>query len=832
MMIHILGNPNKPSSPDQREDFFSYDVYKFTKHMKGKFKMIHYGIPGAKVDCKHIDLPAGNLEAWNLEANRLIGMNKKPGDIILCFYGSDNQAATLGHTDCKVIEAHIGYHTTAVFAPYRIFVSYAQMHYYYGQQGMMMNPSWWDVVIPNAMDVDEFEFKQDKQDYMVYLGRVQDDKGINIAIQTADKAKKKLIIAGNPKSLYHLGYSYTPKHVELVGPVNPEQRKELLANAMCLIAPTHYIEPFGNIVVEAHLSGTPTITSDWGGFVDTNIHGVTGYRCRLAQDFVNAVAKVDQLDKKVIRDHAVSRYSDEVIYEQMRQYILRVVRGDWYQEAGAPTPETREVMPEHARKEWDEIGMKLNQEARGKVAKKYFLPDEYEFSVIIPTMGAVDRDQLLSWIVELDMCPLVKEILIVDNSDGNVGYLNHQNLPKVRFVYSGENIYVNPAWNISVLEAKCNNVILANDDIVLEDITGILTFIAGNLKDGMIIGLHPDQQGQYELHPGHCIENGWGRLIAIKKWSYRPLPRDLKIWYGDDLLTKINDAYSISGVKGNISGSASVYLPEMKSVRERDMAIYPSLIDDYANRKRICHIIMSCGRPEYLVKTLDSLNKLDFGNHRVYTILVDDYPDGRDDKWFRDIAARYRINNLILNTKNKGLSKVWSDLWDMMKDMFFDYIVHQEDDVVLEHPFHIDDWIDILESGDDVCSAVLTRQKWYFHEEETQPRDDDEVLSGYRIEKRDFVFSPMMSLYRNSLTREGIKEKVGFNLNEGMIMQYLRGKGQKCAYIKTHEGHNMITHIGDWFHGKRVLPGEPNYEKFSHYDPDKFYCSKTGKPKQ
>lgn len=337
MKLHILSNPHQPTTLNYRSEPFSVLVHKFISNLSNKFEMIHYGIPGASVECESVDLPIGDAE-WNAAASHAISRNKSPDDMILCFYGSDNKAAVEAHSDLKIIEPSIGYNTAAVFAPYRVFASYAIMHYYYGTQGMLMNPSWFDSVIPNPITPSEFEYREEKDDYYLCFGRVSVEKGIHLCIQMTQAANKKLIIAGpgstdnngNP-SLQHLGYESIPKHVEVLGYCTPEKRKELMSNAKAVLAPTHYIEPFGNMVAEALFCGTPVITTDWGGFVDTNIHGVTGVRCRTFNDFVEALTIIDTIKSVDCYTHAMENFADEVVYSQYIDYLLNVHDGRFYQ---------------------------------------------------------------------------------------------------------------------------------------------------------------------------------------------------------------------------------------------------------------------------------------------------------------------------------------------------------------------------------------------------------------------------------------------------------------------------------------------------------------------
>jgi glycosyltransferase involved in cell wall biosynthesis len=194
---------------------------------------------------------------------------------------------------------------------------------------MLLNPSWNDAVIPNAFTPDEFEFRSTKDDYCLYLGRISADKGIHLAIQMTEYTGQRLIIAG-PGDLSALNYQSVPKHVTMFGYANVDQRRELLSGARALIAPTYYVEPFGNMVVEALMSGTPVITTDWGGFIDTNVEGLTGFRCRNFADFVQAMENINQIRPQDCRDWAVENFNETVVHEKFDRYFQNIAARNFY----------------------------------------------------------------------------------------------------------------------------------------------------------------------------------------------------------------------------------------------------------------------------------------------------------------------------------------------------------------------------------------------------------------------------------------------------------------------------------------------------------------------
>lgn len=335
--LHILSSPYNPVHIKNRIDAFAVAVVKFIDNMKKLgWDCVHYGIAGCEVNCETVicldtvysDKHAA-IKKYNEVAGLEISKRKQPNDLIMCFHGWENQEAAQLNSDLPIVEPYIAYDHTAVFAPYKVFVSYATMHMYYGLKGMLMSPSWYDAVISNGFDPNEFDYNENKKDYILYFGRVIESKGIHLAIQATEKVEKKLIIAG-PGSLSTLGYSKIPDHVTCVGLCDADQRKILMRDAAAIIGPTYYVEPFGNMIIEGYLSGTPAITTDWGGFTETVVNGVTGYRCRDFKEFVYALTNLDKIDPKVCKKWAIDNYSEDVVYPRLHEYFQKILAKNFY----------------------------------------------------------------------------------------------------------------------------------------------------------------------------------------------------------------------------------------------------------------------------------------------------------------------------------------------------------------------------------------------------------------------------------------------------------------------------------------------------------------------
>lgn len=226
--------------------------------------------------------------------------------------GVSQQQISTAYPNLLTFESGIGYECI-IPEVHHVFETYAWMHNRYAAYGII-DGSFYDTVIPNAFDPNEFTFKSNKDDYILFLGRHTPRKGLGVVEEVAKY--HQVITAGQD--------AYRVPGAEYVGVVRGQERADLLANARALLAPTQYIEPFGGVVVEAQLSGTPVITTDFGAFTETVSHGVNGFRCSLLQDFLDAVDHVENLDPVFIRELAEAKYSVATVGSQYDAYLRRL----------------------------------------------------------------------------------------------------------------------------------------------------------------------------------------------------------------------------------------------------------------------------------------------------------------------------------------------------------------------------------------------------------------------------------------------------------------------------------------------------------------------------
>lgn len=320
---------------------------------------------------------------FNMRAAEAVARRKEPGDFLLLFWGIGHAHVGRCHAnDLFVVEPGIGsYNDTA--APFSVFESYAVMHHVYGKYNKL--PRFFDAVVPNYFDAADFIDATDpaliderveafvaerkppmsdqsitleqamrcpKGKYVLMIARIIPTKGVQLAIEACAAAGLKLVMIGQGqlKEAVHKDFKWTsvepevtldapivpqapdsaPVPVTHLGYAEPRERAVLIARAHAVIVPSLYSEPFGGVNIEAQLSGVPVVTTDWGAFSETVVHGVSGYRCRSLDHFVWALQAVKRLDRVPIRARALANYSfDKVgfMYEEYFRMLSTVKSG-------------------------------------------------------------------------------------------------------------------------------------------------------------------------------------------------------------------------------------------------------------------------------------------------------------------------------------------------------------------------------------------------------------------------------------------------------------------------------------------------------------------------
>ena len=344
MRFHVLALPHTVTSKDYCACAFTQKVLKMCAMLTRRGHTVyHYGHVESDVECtENVGVTDNDVlkkaygdydwkkeffkhssddyahKTFNVNAIVEVGKRKQPNDFLLCFWSQTDVA--MAHADLIIVEPGIGCFNR-LYAPYNVFESYALMNTVYGTMDNRI-PSWSDCVIPNYFDPQDFEYKDKKGDYFLFMGRIIKEKGLKIAVETTKAIGAKLIVAGQGAENYETIMGGPPEpHVTIVGYADFVKRRKLLSGAKGLILASHYSEPFGGTVIEANMSGTPVITSDWGAFAETVVHGVTGYRCHTMEQFIWAAANIGKLSPKACYTWAIKNYSMDRIVLKYEEYF-------------------------------------------------------------------------------------------------------------------------------------------------------------------------------------------------------------------------------------------------------------------------------------------------------------------------------------------------------------------------------------------------------------------------------------------------------------------------------------------------------------------------------
>ncbi|GHA34049.1 hypothetical protein GCM10007103_14520 [Salinimicrobium marinum] len=185
--------------------------------------------------------------------------------------------------------------------------------------------------IYHGLDASLFSFRKDKEDYLLYFGRIHPEKGLHRAIGIALESGFPLKIAGLIQDQDYftneIKEKIDGKNIQYLGNLGKEDRNILLGGAKALLHPISFEEPFGLSVVEAMMCGTPVIAYSKGSMPELIVHGVTGFLVKDIPEAVVAVQKLDDLDPENCRTHAETNFSMEKMINSYIAAYKKVIAG-------------------------------------------------------------------------------------------------------------------------------------------------------------------------------------------------------------------------------------------------------------------------------------------------------------------------------------------------------------------------------------------------------------------------------------------------------------------------------------------------------------------------
>jgi glycosyltransferase involved in cell wall biosynthesis len=167
----------------------------------------------------------------------------------------------------------------------------------------------WRGTVHNAVDAATFPYRADKDEMVLFLGRIHPDKGVHLAIDAARGAGLPIVVAGKCSEPVELEYFHTfvePRlgpDVSIFGTADAAAKRDLLSRAAALVFPILWDEPFGMVMIEAMACGTPVVALRRGSVPEVVVDGVTGIVCDDPTGLPAAIMAARDLSPAACRAH-------------------------------------------------------------------------------------------------------------------------------------------------------------------------------------------------------------------------------------------------------------------------------------------------------------------------------------------------------------------------------------------------------------------------------------------------------------------------------------------------------------------------------------------------
>ena len=210
----------------------------------------------------------------------------------------------------------------------------------------------WKAMVHNGIPVRSYPYQEHKEDFLLFLGRMHPDKGVEQAIDVAERSGVPLLIAARIHGRQEEEFYDTvvrprlSRSIEFVGEVGFSDKAELLSGARALLFPLQWEEPYGLVVAEAQACGTPVLSLRRGAVPELVEDGRTGWLRDHHLELVDAVERLPELSPRACRLHALAsldvsrsvRGYEKVFAEVVGHGSRRTAKGRIHVVASAGSP--------------------------------------------------------------------------------------------------------------------------------------------------------------------------------------------------------------------------------------------------------------------------------------------------------------------------------------------------------------------------------------------------------------------------------------------------------------------------------------------------------------
>jgi glycosyltransferase involved in cell wall biosynthesis len=177
----------------------------------------------------------------------------------------------------------------------------------------------WVGRVYNGIPVARYPFRTDKEDFLLFVGRVNHEKGPEVAVDVARRAGARLVMAAAIKEPHEQRYwdanvkPLLTGDEEILGEITVEEKADLMARARAVLFPIQWEEPFGLVMAEANACGTPVLAFPRGAAPEVIADGETGFLCGDVHDMVASIARVGDIDPHACRARVEKMFSAQAM---------------------------------------------------------------------------------------------------------------------------------------------------------------------------------------------------------------------------------------------------------------------------------------------------------------------------------------------------------------------------------------------------------------------------------------------------------------------------------------------------------------------------------------